>query len=103
MKQDRILASARARGAGSLTRRMIGVAAIWIVVLLGVGGFALTLAAVAQGIQIHRVHDVAGIRQGLTLWQAAQEGSRQAAQDIAWQAAQEQPGSRQATERGYEA
>ena len=41
MKQDRILASVRARGAGSLTRRMIGVAAIWIVVLLGVGGFAL--------------------------------------------------------------
>lgn len=65
------------------------------------GTLALTLAAVAQGIQIHRVHDVAGIRQGLTLWRAAQEGSRQAAQDIAWQAAQEQPGSRQATERGY--
>jgi hypothetical protein len=31
----------RRRGAGSLTRRMIGVAAIWIVVLLGVGGYAL--------------------------------------------------------------
>ena len=31
----------RRRGAGSLTQRMIGVAAIWIVVLLGVGGYAL--------------------------------------------------------------
>jgi signal transduction histidine kinase len=31
----------RARGTGSLTRRMIGIAAIWIVVLLGVGGYAL--------------------------------------------------------------
>ena len=29
------------RSTGSLTRRMIGVAAIWIVVLLGVGGYAL--------------------------------------------------------------
>ena len=32
---------ARSRGTGSLTRRMIGIAAIWIVVLLGVGGYAL--------------------------------------------------------------
>jgi signal transduction histidine kinase len=32
---------ARRRGTGSLTRRMIGVAAIWIAVLLGVGGFTL--------------------------------------------------------------
>jgi signal transduction histidine kinase len=31
----------RRRSTGSLTRRMIGVAAIWIVVLLGVGGYAL--------------------------------------------------------------
>src|SRR5690349_2462733 len=29
------------RSTGSLTRRMIGVAAIWIAVLLGVGGYAL--------------------------------------------------------------
>ncbi|WP_134724522.1 dihydropteroate synthase [Paracoccus luteus] len=36
------------------------------------GTLALTLAAVAQGIQIHRVHDVAGIRQGLSLWQAVE-------------------------------
>lgn len=34
------------------------------------GTLAITLAAVAQGIQIHRVHDVAAIRQGLALWQA---------------------------------
>ena len=34
------------------------------------GTLALTLAAVAQGIQIHRVHDVAGARQGLALWRA---------------------------------
>ena len=32
---------ARSRHGGSLTRRMIGVAALWIVVLLGVGGLAL--------------------------------------------------------------
>jgi hypothetical protein len=31
----------RRRGSGSLTRRMIGVAAIWIAVLLGAGGYAL--------------------------------------------------------------
>ena len=34
------------------------------------GTLAVTLAAVAQGVQWHRVHDVAEIRQGLTLWQA---------------------------------
>jgi signal transduction histidine kinase len=34
-------ARTRRRSTGSLTRRMIGVAAIWIVVLLGVGGYAL--------------------------------------------------------------
>ena len=33
--------AARKRGTGSLTRRMIGVAALWIVVLLGAGGYAL--------------------------------------------------------------
>lgn len=37
------------------------------------GTLALTLAAVAQGAQIHRVHDVAEIRQGLRLWQAVNE------------------------------
>ena len=34
------------------------------------GTLALTLAAVAQGVQLHRVHDVAEIAQGLRLWQA---------------------------------
>ena len=38
------------------------------------GTLALTLAAVAQGIQIHRIHDVAPVRQGLSLWQALEEG-----------------------------
>lgn len=32
------------------------------------GSLAVTLAAVAQGVQFHRVHDVAGTRQGLALW-----------------------------------
>ncbi|PZO67155.1 MAG: dihydropteroate synthase [Paracoccus denitrificans] len=31
---------------------------------------AVTLAAVSQGIQIHRVHDVATTRQGIRMWQA---------------------------------
>lgn len=34
------------------------------------GTLAVTLAAVAQGVQIHRVHDVRGLVQGLRLWQA---------------------------------
>lgn len=34
------------------------------------GTLALTLAAIAQGVQMHRVHDVAAIAQGLRLWQA---------------------------------
>ncbi|MTH62650.1 dihydropteroate synthase [Paracoccus shanxieyensis] len=34
------------------------------------GTLAVTLAGVAQGIQIHRVHDVADTRQGLALWRA---------------------------------
>lgn len=38
------------------------------------GTLALTLHAVAQGVQWHRVHDVAQIAQGLALWQAAQVG-----------------------------
>lgn len=32
------------------------------------GTLAVTLAAVAQGVQMHRVHDVAEIAQGLALW-----------------------------------
>ncbi|WP_295046439.1 dihydropteroate synthase [uncultured Paracoccus sp.] len=34
------------------------------------GTLAVTLAAVAQGVQIHRVHDVRDLVQGLRLWQA---------------------------------
>lgn len=34
------------------------------------GTQALTLAAAAQGVQMHRVHDVAGAAQALRLWQA---------------------------------
>ncbi|SEN94026.1 Dihydropteroate synthase [Paracoccus alcaliphilus] len=41
----------------------------------GPGTLALTLAAIAQGIQIHRVHDVAEITQGIRLWQVLSEGS----------------------------
>ena len=33
-----------------------------------------TLAGVAQGIQIHRVHDVEETRQGLALWRAVTGG-----------------------------
>lgn len=36
-----------------------------------VGTHALTLAAIGQGVQMHRVHDVAGAAQSLALWQAA--------------------------------
>lgn len=42
----------------------------------GPGTLAVTLAGVAQGIQIHRVHDVAQTRQGLALWRAVTEGER---------------------------
>lgn len=34
------------------------------------GTLALTLAGIEQGVQIHRVHDVADINQGLRLWSA---------------------------------
>jgi signal transduction histidine kinase len=39
--KEPVTPSPRARGAGSLIRRMIVVSAVWIVVLLGVGGYAL--------------------------------------------------------------
>ncbi|WP_278876842.1 dihydropteroate synthase [Paracoccus yeei] len=38
------------------------------------GTLAVTLAGVAQGIQIHRVHDVEETRQGLALWRAVTGG-----------------------------
>lgn len=40
------------------------------------GTLALTLAAVAQGVQIHRVHDVAEMAQGLRLWQALNDNEK---------------------------
>ncbi|SDE12296.1 dihydropteroate synthase [Paracoccus isoporae] len=40
----------------------------------GPGSLAVTLAAVAQGVQIHRVHDVAMTGQGLALWRAVAQG-----------------------------
>ena len=40
----------------------------------GPGTLAVTLAAVAQGVQLHRVHDVAEVAQGLRLWQAITMG-----------------------------
>ncbi len=36
----------------------------------GPGTLAVTLAAVAQGVQLHRVHDVGEVAQGLRLWRA---------------------------------
>lgn len=39
------------------------------------GTLAITLAATAQGVQVHRVHDVGAIRQGLALWRAILEGT----------------------------
>ncbi len=35
------------------------------------GSIAVILAAAAQGVQIHRVHDIGEARQAMTLWQAA--------------------------------
>ena len=40
------------------------------------GTLAVTLAAVAQGVQIHRVHDLGAIRQGLALWHALHDEDR---------------------------
>jgi dihydropteroate synthase len=38
------------------------------------GSYAVAVAASAQGIQILRVHDVAGTRQALSVWKASMEG-----------------------------
>lgn len=38
------------------------------------GTLAVTLAALGQGVQLHRVHDVAEIAQGLRLWNAMTRG-----------------------------
>ena len=40
----------------------------------GPGTIAVTLAAIAQGVQIHRVHDIDETRQALRLWQAVTVG-----------------------------
>jgi dihydropteroate synthase len=37
----------------------------------GPGTIAVTLAAVAQGVQVHRVHDTSAVRQAMRLWQAS--------------------------------
>lgn len=39
----------------------------------GAGTLAATLAAVGQGVQMHRVHDVAAVAQGLAVWRAVTE------------------------------
>ncbi len=36
----------------------------------GPGTIAITLAALAQGVQVHRVHDTAGAKQAIRLWRA---------------------------------
>jgi dihydropteroate synthase len=41
------------------------------------GTLAVTLAALAQGVQLHRVHDVAEVAQGLRLWRAITMGDAQ--------------------------
>ena len=41
------------------------------------GTISVTLAALAQGVQIHRVHDIGQMRQAVTLWQAATGTGRQ--------------------------
>ncbi|WP_284164059.1 dihydropteroate synthase [Frigidibacter sp. SD6-1] len=40
----------------------------------GPGTIAVTLAGIAQGVQIHRVHDSAEARQAIRLWMAAVQG-----------------------------
>ncbi len=46
--------------------------------LRGPGTIAVTLAGVAQGVQIHRVHDIVETNQALRLWQAATVGEEEA-------------------------
>ncbi|WP_347138304.1 dihydropteroate synthase [Paracoccus sp. SSK6] len=40
------------------------------------GTLAITLAAIVQGVQLHRVHDVRGLVQGLRLWQAVNDNEK---------------------------
>jgi dihydropteroate synthase len=39
------------------------------------GSIAAALSAIAQGVQIVRVHDVAATRQAVAVWQAAMHGT----------------------------
>lgn len=43
----------------------------------GPGTLAVTLAGIAQGVQIHRVHDTSETRQALRLWQAIGTGTEE--------------------------
>lgn len=43
----------------------------------GPGSLAVTLTALAQGVQLHRVHDVGETAQGIRLWQAITMGGAQ--------------------------
>ena len=62
---------------GVSRKRFIGsVAGVERAVDRAAGSLAVTLAGVAQGIQIHRVHDVETTRQGLALWQAVTGGDK---------------------------
>lgn len=59
---------------GVSRKRFIGeVAAIGDAAQRGPGTLALTLAATGQGVQMHRVHDVAAAVQGLALWREVTE------------------------------
>lgn len=59
---------------GVSRKRFIGeVAAIGDPLLRAPGTLGVTLAAIGQGVQMHRVHDVATVRQGLALWRAVTE------------------------------
>ena len=59
---------------GVSRKRFIGeVAGIGDPLLRAPGTLGVTLAAVGQGVQMHRVHDVATVRQGLALWRAVTE------------------------------
>ena len=42
--------------------------------LRGPGTISVTLAGLAQGVQIHRVHDIVETKQALRLWQAVTFG-----------------------------
>ena len=46
------------------------------------GTLALTLEGMGQGVQIHRVHDVANINQGLRLWRALHMGKDDEQKDL---------------------